>query len=420
MLPGVVRGLGIGDLSPAFRRLLAASLASNLADGIILVAFSLAAARLTSDPAQVAAGADAGTIPQALAALHAGAIADRVDRRRLLGSVQAMRIVVLGLLTLATVLGALSIPLLAVGAFCLAIGQTFYDTTSQAILPMVATQEQLTRANSRLAAAETLADQFIGPPLGGLLVSVGTALAWGGAMVGYLLALAGLLLLRGEFRVPRSGPAASLTGDIVEGVRWLAGHPLQRTISLMVAVGAFAASSVFAVFVLYAVEPGPVGLSEVGYGLLLTAMGAGSLVGAVVVEPIERRLGTATTLVASHIAFGLLFVIPAVTDAVVPVALAFGLFGLTTMVWNVTNVSLRQRFIPPGLYGRVHAGHRLVSRGGALLGGLAGGVVGSAAGLTTVFWLAAVVVLLSAAGALVVNDRNVAAALAARDGAVGR
>lgn len=405
--------LGLRGLSPAFHRLLSASIASNLADGIIVVTFSLAAAALTKEPAQVAGVAVAGTLPQVLGALHAGAIADRMDRRRLLVGVQVLRLGVLALLTLATVVGALGIPLLAAGAFALAIGQTFYDTTSQAILPMVASPEQLTRANSRLGAAETLADQFLGPPLGGVLVSLGAALAWGGGMLGYVLALAGLLLLRGDFRVRRTGPERSLTGDIVDGVRWLATHPLQRTISLMVAVGAFAASAVFAVFVLYAVAPGPVGLSEVGYGLLLTAMGVGSLIGAAIVERIERRLGTARTLIASHVAFGLLFVIPAVTAAVVPVALAFGLFGLTTMVWNVTNVSLRQRFIPHALYGRVHAGHRLVTRGGALLGGITGGVVGSVAGLTTVFWLAAVVVLLSAAGALVVNDRNVSAALAA-------
>ena len=59
----------------------------------------------------------------------------------------------------------------------------------------------------------------------------------------------------------------------------------------MVAAGAFAGSAVFSVFVLYAVAPGPMGLTEFQFGLLLTAMGAGSLLGTAIVEPVERRLG---------------------------------------------------------------------------------------------------------------------------------
>ena len=79
----------------------------------------------------------------------------------------------------------------------------------------------------------------------------------------------------------------------------------------MVAMGGFAASALFSVFVLYAVAPGPMGLTEVQYGLLLTATGAGSLVGAALVERIERRLGIARTLVVSQVAFGLTFFVPA-------------------------------------------------------------------------------------------------------------
>ena len=135
--------------------------------------------------------------------------------------------------------GLLSLPLLIVAAFVLSIGQTFYDTTSQAIVPMVAGSAVLTRANSRLFAAETLTDTFLGPPLGGALVTVGIALAWGGATLGYLVALFGMTMLRGTFRVDRSGSSQTMREDIVEGLRWLFGHPLQRTLSLMVACGAF-------------------------------------------------------------------------------------------------------------------------------------------------------------------------------------
>jgi MFS family permease len=408
----LARVVGLGDLPGDFRRLWTATLASNLADGITAVTFSLAAVSLTNDPTLVAAVAVAAGIPPVLTALHAGAIADRIDRRRLMVAVQVLRIAVIGSLAVATALGALSLPVLIVAAFALSVGQTFYDTTSQAILPMVAGAAALTRANSRLFAAETLTDTFLGPPLGGALVTLGIALAWGGATLGYVVALLGLTLLRGSFRVDRTGVERTMRADIAEGLRWLVSHPLQRTLSLMVAAGAFGASAVFAVFVLYAVAPGPMGLSELQFGLLLTAMGAGSLVGSVLVERIERRLGIARTLLASQVLFGLVFLVPALTAEVAFVTVAFVLSGIATMTWNVTNVSLRQRFIPIELYGRVHAGHRLLNRAASLAGGIVGGLIGGAFGLPVVFAMAALVVLASGIGALVVNDRNVAAALA--------
>jgi MFS family permease len=409
----LARVLGLGDLPADFHRLWSATLASNLADGITAVTFTLAAASLTSDPTLVAAVAVAASIPPVFTALHAGAIADRVDRRRLMAWVQVLRVLVLGGLTVVTILGGLSLPALIIAAFLLSFGQTFYDTTSQAIVPMVSGTAVLTKANSRLFAAEVLTDTFIGPPLGAALVTVGVGLALGGATLGYLVALIGLTLLHGTFRIERADTSRPMHHEIAEGLRWLVGHPLQRTLSLMVASGAFAGSAVFSVFVLYAVAPGPMGLTEFQFGLLLTASGAGSLAGTAIVERVESRLGIARTLLVSHLAFGIVALVMAVTADVVAISIAFVLSGVATMCWNVTNVSLRQRFIPPDLYGRVHAGHRLLARGAALAGGIAAGVLGGAVGLPAVFLLAAVVVFVSMLGGLIVNDRNVAAALAA-------
>lgn len=411
----LARVVGLGDLPGDFRRLWLSSLAANLSDGIVAVTFALAAVSLTTDPTLVAAVSVAGALPIVLLALHAGAIADRVDRRDLLRAVQVLRIVVVGGLLVATAAGQLSLPLLILGAFVLASGQAFYDTTSQAILPMVAGSATLTRANSRLGAAEVLSDTFLGPPIGGALVTIGIAVAWAGGAVGYVVALIGLTTMAGSYRVERSGPHPPMRHDIAEGLTWLVNHPLQRTITVMVGMGAFAGAAVFSVFVLYAVSPGPMGLTEFQFGLLLTASGAGGLVGSALVERTERRLGTARTLLVSQVMFGATYVVIALTANVPLVAASFVLSGYATMTWNVTNVSLRQRFIPGELYGRVHAGHRLVNRGSALVGAIVGGVLGGTVGLTAVFWLAAIVVFASCLGAIVVNDRNVAAALAAAE-----
>ena len=226
------------------------------------------------------------------------------------------------------------------------------------------------------------------------------------------LAALGLLRLTGTYRPERIAGPASMRHEIREGLAWLVTHPLQRTLTLMVAAGSLAAGIVYSVFVLYAVAPGPMGLSDVGYGLLLTATGAGSLVGAAFAERIERRVGTARALLLSQLGFAIGFLVPALTPQPILVGLAFAASGFALMVWNVVNVSLRQRFIPSSLYGRVHAGHRLLSRGGALLGSVLGGVLATILGLPAAFAIAAAIVVASCLGGIIVNDRTIAAALA--------
>jgi MFS family permease len=398
---------GLGGLPVEFRRLWASSVVSNLSDGIVGVSLSLAAIRLTTDPLLVASVSVAEFLPDVLLVLVAGAMADRIDRRGMLLRAETIRIVTLAALVLLTLLGALSLPVLVIGAFMLALGQTFYDTTSQALVQMVAGSASLTRANARLYGAQTLTDTFIGPPLGGALVAIGVAVAFSGALIGYVLAALGLLRLTGSYRPERAVAPASMRHDIREGLAWLVTHPLQRTLTLMVAGGSLAAGIAYSVFVLYAVAPGPMGLSDVGYGLLLTVTGAGSLLGAAYAERIERRLGTARTLLLSQLGFAVGFLVPALTAEPILVALGFAASGFAVMVWNVVNVSLRQRFIPSNLYGRVHAGHRLLSRGGALLGSVLGGVLATLLGLPAVFAVAAAVVVASCLGGIIVNDRTI-------------
>jgi MFS family permease len=412
----LARVVGLGDLPADFRRLWASSVVSNLSDGITWVAISLATVRLTTDPLLVAAVSVAEFLPDVLFVLVAGAVADRVDRRLVLLRAELLRFATLGTLVVLTVLDLLSLPALIVGAFAFALAQTFFDTTSQALVQQVADKATLTRANARLYGAETLTNTFIGPPLGGALVAIGLALAFGGALVGYVLAIIGLLRMTGSYRAERVVAPSSMRREMVEGLRWLVHHPLQRTLSLMVAAGSLAAGIAFSVFVLYAVSPGPMGLSEVGYGVILTAMGAGSLVGAVFAERIERRLGTPRSLLLAQVGFAAGFLVPALTPEPVLVAFGFVMSGFATMVWNVVNVSLRQRFIPHALYGRVHAGHRLLSRSSSLVGSVLGGVLATLFGLPAIFVVATVVVLLSCLGGLVVNERNVATALAEAEG----
>jgi MFS family permease len=405
-------------LGPAYRRLLASSAASNLADGLVKVAFPLLAARLTRSPALVAGVAVAASLPWLVAALPAGALADRLDRRAAMVGANAVRVVLLAALTAAVAGELATIWLLYVIAFGLGLAETLFDTSAQSLLPALVRREQLSRANGRLYAVELTTNQFVGPPLGSALVAASLTLAFVSPAGLFLLAAVVLARLPGNHRPERGLQPTTLAADIREGLVFLWRHRLLRTTAIMVGVMNLAVTAAMSIFVLYAVGPrSEVGLTETLYGLLLSTFAAGSLIGSLTAERLERVLGRGralkVTIVLSSVAVGT----PALTGSPWLIGLAFGAGGVGIVLWNVIVVSFRQRVTPNALLGRVNAGFRLLAWGTMPLGGLLGGLVGELFGLHTVFVVAAVMtaVLL----AIRITDRELEAAEAQTPGDAG-
>ncbi|GGL38597.1 MFS transporter [Planomonospora parontospora] len=408
--PGNIPSTRRSSLGASYWRLWASSGLSNLADGIVRIALPLVAVQLTRSPSLIAGLTITLTLPWLLFALHAGALADRLDRRRVMLAANGTRITLLAGLALLTVLDAGSIWALYAVAFCLGTAETVYDTAAQSILPQIVHRDQLSRANGRLYAAELTANEFIGPPLAGFLTAVGVALAFTAPAIMWIFAVVALLLVRGSFRIERKG-STSLRADIAEGLRFLWHHRLLRTLAVMVGVFNFATNAVLAVFVLYAVGPtSPMGLSGPAFGLLLTAIAAGSLCGSLVAERIERLLGRARSLILAFVCGALLLGIPAATTHPLLIGAGFFIGGVGIVIWNVVTVSLRQRITPDRLLGRLNSGYRLVAWGTRPLGAAAGGLLASAFGLRAVFAIMAMLTfLLIASMRTVTNDRMDAA-----------
>jgi MFS family permease len=376
-------------LNRNFRRLLTATALSNLADGIFQIALPLVALGITRDPGAFAAVTLVGRLPWLLVALPAGALADRLDRRRTMARVDAGRLLVIGALAALVATGREELWMLYVVAFALGTVETLHDTAAQSIVPNIVEPELLSRANSRQYAVELTANQFVGPPVGGLLAAATLAGALSASAVGYGLAAITLTLLVGKFRPVRSSAPSSLRADIVEGVRYLAHHQLLRTLAVCVGISNLAATATFAVFPLYAVAPGPMGLTSAGFGLLFTTLAAGSLIGSFLVERLEKRLGRRRTLLLAAATFPLFALVPALTADAILVGAAFFVGSALNICWNVITVSLRQRIVPDRLLGRVNAGYRLVAWGTMPLGAAVGGIIGERFGVTAVFWTSA-------------------------------
>ena len=246
------------SLGRNFHKALAASGFANLADGVMWVALPLLAVQLTRSPLLIAGVTVAARAPWLLLSLVAGALADRLDRRQTMIRVNLVRTVLLGGLALAVAADVASLAMLYAVAVLLGIAETLFDTSAQSLLPAIVDRDDLTRANSRLFAVELVANEFAGPPLGGLLAAAGLAVALGLPAVAYLVGAGCLVLISGSFRAAGAGPAGStrLRDEIAEGARFVWRHPVLRPLAIMLGVENMAFAAAFAVFVLYAVAPG--------------------------------------------------------------------------------------------------------------------------------------------------------------------
>jgi MFS family permease len=399
VLGAVGAGLGRG-----FWTLFSASLLANLADGIFQVALPLLAASLTRDPGLVAGVSFASRLPWLVFALVAGALADRFDRRRTMVLVDAGRVLVLGALVLAVLGDVASVWLLYVAAFVLGCFETMFDTAASSMLPNVVGTDRIVAANSRLNAIELTMNSFVGPPIGGFLVAIGVATAFGTAAAGYLGALLCLLLLAGSFRPQRAAAGSSIRADIADGLRYLFAHRLLRTLAFVVGPMNLASSAVFAVVVLWVVAPGPLGLDSVGYGLLFTAISLGTVVGTLLASRFERVLGRANLFVACIASLLVSDVVWLLVAQPVVIGVILAVSSTVGGAFNVVFGSIRQRIVPNHLLGRVMASFRVISWGSLPLGALLGGLVGQGFGLSAVFIAAAAIHVILLASRLVLTD----------------
>ncbi len=372
-------------LGANFWKLLTSSGLSNLADGVFKLALPLVAIRYTQEPVLIAGISLVASLPWLLFALQAGAIADRLDRRKIMLGANIARAVLLGAVVASVAFGVESIWVLYAVALLVGVSETLYDTSAQSIIPQIVGREQLSRANGRLYAVEMTANQFVGPPLGGVLVAAGAVIAFATPAALWLVAVGMLFMVRGDFRVSRNAPA-SMRSEIMVGLRFLWRNRVLRTLAFMTGLFNLSSSASFAIFVLFAAGPTSVmKLTDAQVGILFTTSAVGSLLGSFAAEHIERALGRSFSLIFAIVTGSLLVITPAFTANPFIIGAAFLIGGFGIVLWNVVAVSLRQRITPDSLLGRVNSGYRMLAWGTMPLGAAMGGVLGQFLGLTPVF-----------------------------------
>jgi MFS family permease len=396
--------------TPAFRRLWASSGLSNLADGVLKTAVPLVAIRYTTSPVLIAGLALALSLPWLVVALPAGALVDRWNRRTTMLAANSVRAGVLGAVALVALAGHGSIWVLYAAAIGIGVSEVFYDTTAQSILPMLVPRDELQRANGRLYAVELTTNSFVGPPLGGAVAAAGAAIAFGTPAALWVVAIAVLVGLRGSFRVPRTGKT-SLVADVAEGLRFLWRRPVLRTMAIMVGTSNLAWAAASSILVLFAVgASSALRLTDPQYGVLLTTLAVGSVLGAVGANRIVERIGRTAGLGISLATGAIGIAAPALSANVWVIGAAFAVSGVGVSVWNVITVSLRQRLTPDRLLGRLNSAYRLLAWGTMPIGAALGGVLGQAFGLRVVFVVGTAVCLAQFAALPLLSARRLAEA----------
>ncbi len=406
------------DKTPAlpatFNRLAWSNLAAQSAEQIALAAAPIVAVlRLGVGEGQTGLLQTALTLPFILFAIPAGLLADRISRRWLMTSAEALRAAALTAILVLIAFNLLTLPLLALTGFVAVCGTVAYSVAAPALVPSLVSPPMLPAANARIELARTVAFAS-GPALGGVLVGwMGAAPAFGFAAA---LSVVAVVLLSGIYEPARAAaPRRHPLREIKEGADFVLHHPLLRPVFITQFIFNTASFLVLAVFVPYAVRR--LGLSATGVGTTLAMYGVGMVVGALSATRVMRRLSFGTVIALGPVTGFVASAVLALTTVMPSPALAglgFFLLGVGPILWVISTTTLRQSVTPPSLLGRVSA-INIMSYGarpvGSALGAVMGGFYGAEACLylaVAIFGAQALVILMSPAVALARQPEMVA------------
>ena len=381
-------------LSNSYWKLFASSTISNLGDGMVVAAGPLLALSLTNDSRLIAAVTFAAMLPWLILSLPAGVYLDRHDRRIIMFRANLVRGVVFAFIAVSTATNHLNIYILIAASAIAGVCELFYDMSSQAILPAIVDQDSLEVANSRLYISQIISNGFVGLPLGAWIFVFASSAPF--AVNALVLIIAALLIRSIRVRSISETvvkPQTAFSTELLQGLSWLWKHDLLRTLAIMLGAANMCGMFAQAVFVKFARDE--LGLGARGFGILLALISVGSILGGLIGEFVSKKLGATTAIISAYVVFGLSDVIPGLFPEIWAVALSGIVMAIAGTTWNVITVSMRQRLIPPELFGRVNSVYRFIGTGSTAFGALIGGQITFSFGLRATYLASGFVLLVA-------------------------
>lgn len=366
-----------------FWKFFAGQTISNLGSSFTYFALPLLVYKLTGSALNLGLASAMWFVPYLLFGLVIGAWVDRIDRKRLMIATDVARGLLIGVIPLLAALDHLTVWWIYAVMFLTATLSIAFDAAEFAAIPSLVDRNELVKANGRIQASYSGAT-VLGPLLGGSLLTVMPVediLVIDAASFG-LSALA-LVSIARRFNVEEERERTTIRRDVVEGLRFVLGHPVLRNISLMMALVNLVGTTAWAQLVLFAKEQLDASDAEVGY--LFSAGSAGIVVFGLLAGRIRRRLAFSVAALGALMLDGLLTLGFALNTWYPAALLLWGTATGIGIFFNINTQSLRQAITPPHLLGRVVtiAGVLAWSANpvGALLGGWAIEETGSVVGV---------------------------------------
>ena len=325
--------------------------------------------------------------------LPAGAWVDRMRKRRTLIVADLVRAAVLAVVVAAALTGNGSMPLLYVAGLLLSCATVFFDVSHQSYVPGLVGLDRIVEGNSKLQATQSVA-QVAAPAVGGLLLRLISAPALiAVTVVTYLVSAIFVGRIRAEETLPPREERRPLKAEIAEGLRFVVHQPLLRRIVACTSLSNFFGAMTNALFVIYALRT--LGLDPATVGVVFAAGAIGGLLGALSADRLARRVGEGRIIpITALICVPALALTPLAVPLAeagvppqIPLVLGGFLVSVAVVVYNVGQVSFRQRLCPPRLLGRMNASIRFIVWGSMPLGGLLGGWLGTAIGVVPTLWI---------------------------------
>jgi MFS family permease len=365
-------------MGPAFNRLWASSIVSNLSDGILIAAAPLLAISLTDSTVLISAIGAMVMLPWLLFAIPIGVLVDRVDRRFIMAGANATRSAVVGVLALLISIDQVSIYWLLAASFVVGVCEVAADTTAQSLIPQILEEKNFEKGNSRLQISETVIQGFVGAPLSGFIYAIAIALPFFinslGLAVASLLALSIPIKYLQDVRTDNvEKEKTKFVADMKFGIKYLFNEKVLRRLVVTTALIGVCYSMGTATMVLFIIKE--LELPKQLFGVILTIQGIGAITGAFMAPRLSKKFGRSRVMTFGITSSSVVLLLQGFCPNIyIFVALAtFG--GFAVSQWNILLMATYQTVIPNELYGRIHGTRRTLVWGMMPIGSLMGGVL---------------------------------------------
>src|SRR5215831_4432547 len=344
---------------------------SNLGSSITLFALPLLVFKLTGSALNLGITTAAEFLPYLLFGLILGAWTDRVNRKRMMIGTDIARALIIISIPLLYAFGLLTVWWIYIVGFIHATLTICFEAGQFAAIPSLVNQDDLVTANGRIQASYSGAS-IIGPLLAGVLVTlVPLAALMLVDALSFLVSSFSLALIRISFNTGEKRERTSIRSDVVEGLRYVLGHPVLRNISIMMAMVNFVGTTTYAQLILFAKER--LQATDFQASLLYSAGSLGVVILALAAGPLRKHWSFSTVALGALMLEGILTVVFSLMHMYWVAAVVWTLIAGLGILFNINTSSLRQAIVPNHMLGRVVSIASVLAWSAIPLGSLLGG-----------------------------------------------